>query len=247
MDKHIRLEICSDSVEAALTAQLGGAQRIELCADLPHGGITPSYGTIKTVREKLNIKVFVLIRPRSGDFTYNDNEFETIKNDIRICGELGCDGVVVGILNRDGRTIDVERSRELAQLAHSLSMEVTFHRAFDCCGDMAAELEKVIEAGYDRILTSGGEPTASEGSDMLNKLVNAANGRIIIMPGSGVRPGNLASLAEKTGAHEFHGSFQIVVPQEKMDPILEKITGQHITMRTDQSQIEQAIQILNNL
>lgn len=247
MENNFTLEICCDSVAAAVTAQQAGSRRIELCADLPHGGTTPSYGMIKTVREQLDIDVFVLIRPRSGGFFYNPDEFNTIMEDIRICGELGCDGVVTGVLGSDGTTVDTARSAELASLAHSLSMKATFHRAFDCCANMLEELEKVIETGYDRILTSGGAPTAAEGADMISRLVKAADGRIVIMPGSGVRPGNIGSLAGLTGAKEFHGSFQVRRKTPEMSPALKAITGDYIVMETDAGQIRQAIETLKSL
>lgn len=245
MNRYI-LEVCSDSVEAALTAQRSGAQRIELCADLPNGGTTPSHGTIKTVRDRLGIKISVLIRPRPGNFIYTDDEFGIMLEDIRHCALSGCDCVVTGILNPDGRTVDTARSGELAALAHSLSMEATFHRAFDCCADMPAELEKIIGAGFDRVLTSGGQPKAQDGMPMLRRLVEQAGERISIMPGSGVRPGNIKALTDGTGAREFHGSFQ--VPYEiPGDQQLEAITGKYTVMKTDPEQVRQAVKILNDM
>ncbi|TCN68470.1 copper homeostasis protein CutC [Acetobacteroides hydrogenigenes] len=198
------LEICSGSVQSAINAQAAGAQRVELCEGLVLGGTTPSYGTIALTRKNLSIDVNVLIRPRSGDFLYTDVEFETIKEDIRMVKQLGCNGVVCGILHADG-SIDVERTRELVELARPLSF--TFHRAFDRASDPVKALEDVIATGADRILTSGQQAKAIDGAPLLKQLVEQANGRIIIMPGSGVNAGNIAELM-KTGATEFHCSGQ---------------------------------------
>lgn len=197
------LEICANSIHSALTAQNAGAHRIELCENLGEGGTTPSYGTISITRKSLKIDVYVLIRPRAGDFLYSDEEFEVMKADIEICKKLNCDGVVIGLLTNDGE-IDVARTRELVLLAKP--MGVTFHRAFDRCKDPFKALEEIIQVGCERILTSGLKESAFEASSLLKELVNQAQNRISIMPGSGVNSGNIKSLSEKTGAHEFHSS-----------------------------------------
>lgn len=202
------LEICANSFSSALAAQQGGAQRIELCENLNEGGTTPSYGTIKRVREHLNIKVYVLIRPRAGDFLYTDAEFATMKEDINICKQLGCDGVVIGILDKEGN-VDVERTSELVELA--APMGVTFHRAFDFCHDGLKALEDIIKCGCERILTSGMKNTAMEGMSFLKMLVQQAAERIIIMPGSGVNEQNIIELRESTHADEFHTSAKATV------------------------------------
>jgi copper homeostasis protein len=201
------LEVCADSVENALIAQSTGAQRIEFCASLPEGGITPSPTQIKMARKHLKISLYVLIRPRGGDFLYTDLEFEIIKSDVRFCGETGCDGVVIGILNTDG-TIDGKRNRELVETAHQYGMGVTFHRAFDRSNDLFQAMEDIIDLGCERILTSGGYNTAVEGAGVLRQLIEKAAGRIAIMPGSGVTPENATELIRLTGLKELHGTFR---------------------------------------
>lgn len=201
-----KLEVCADSIENALAAQSAGAQRIEFCASLPEGGTTPSYAQIKIVRKYLNIRLYPLIRPRGGDFLYTDSEFEIMKSDIRFCGEMGCDGVVIGILNPDG-TIDRIRNRKLVEIARQYGMGVTFHRAFDRSNDLFQAMEDIIRLGCERILTSGGYNTAIEGAEVIRRLIEKAAGRIIIMPGSGVTPENARELIRLTGLKELHGTF----------------------------------------
>ncbi|MDO7874267.1 copper homeostasis protein CutC [Hymenobacter sp. ASUV-10] len=203
------LEICANSVQSALAAQAGGAHRIELCQSLEQGGITPSYGLIRQVRALLQIPVFVLIRPRPGDFVYDAHELAIMQADIVACRELGCDGVVLGALTPAGR-IDVPRCRELVALAHSLP--VTFHRAFDDCADLAQALEDVIATGCQRLLTSGGQASAEAGQAALAALVQQAAGRLHIMPGAGISPANLTALAAHTGVQEFHASARQQLP-----------------------------------
>ncbi|MEH6308197.1 copper homeostasis protein CutC [Olivibacter sp. CPCC 100613] len=195
------LEICANSLASALAAQNGGAQRIELCENLNEGGTTPSYGTIISVRKQLDIKVYVLIRPRSGDFFYSDDEFSVMKEDIKICKKLGCDGVVIGLLDQYGN-VDTKRTKELVNLANP--MGVTFHRAFDCSNDGLKALEDIINCGCERILTSGMHNTAIEGSSFLKVLVDRSAGRINIMPGSGINEQNILILKETTSAKEYH-------------------------------------------
>jgi copper homeostasis protein len=206
-NKKIILEVCADSLENALAAQSAGAQRIEFCANLQEGGVTPSSAQIRMAREGLRIKLYVLIRPRGGDFLYNEREFELIKSDIRFCGETGCDGVVIGILRHDG-TVDTERCRELLEIARQYAMGITFHRAFDRSNDLFQALEDIIELGCERILTSGGYDTAIEGAELIRQLIEQAGDRIIIMPGSGVTPENAGELIRKTGLTELHGTFR---------------------------------------
>ena len=196
-----KLEICVDSIESALNAQLAGADRIELCDNLIEGGTTPSYGTIISARSNLNIMLHVIIRPRGGDFLYTDTEYDVMRRDIEVCGESGADGIVTGILTADGK-IDIDRTASLVEFARPMS--VTFHRAFDMCADPVKGLESIIQSGADRLLTSGQKKTAIEGSDLINKLIKQAQGRIIIMPGSGIDDHNIASIAKATGASEYH-------------------------------------------
>lgn len=198
-----KIEICANSVGSCLEAQKGGAYRVELCAGIPEGGTTPSYGEIAVARELLNIKLNIIIRPRGGDFLYSDVEHKTMLHDIEIAKKLGVDGVVIGCLKADG-TIDMERNRELIAAAEGMS--VTFHRAFDMCKNPFESLEQIIALGCDRLLTSGQQPTAIEGISLLSQLVEKAGDRIIIMPGSGVNEDNIAILADKTKAKEFHFS-----------------------------------------
>lgn len=197
------LEIAVFNIQSALTAANAGADRLELCENPFDGGTTPSYGTLKTVREKINIPVFPIIRPRGGDFLYDDEEFEVIKKDILLCKELGFEGLVTGILSTDG-SIDIKRTAQLVELAYPL--EVTFHRAFDRAKDPLQSLEDIIKCGCQRILTSGQVPNAFDGKALIKKLADQANERIIIMPGSGVRSNNIAELARYTGTTELHSS-----------------------------------------
>jgi len=203
------LEICIDSVESAIAAESGGAARVELCSDLFEGGITPSPGLIASVRRHIGIGLFVMIRPRGGDFCYSDLEFEVMGEDIRRAGPLGVDGIVLGILDLDGH-VDIERTRALVELAHPLP--VTFHRAIDMTPDLPAALEDVIATGAARILTSGGELQAPLAVPQIARLIEIARGRISIMPGSGIRPENIAALAQATGATEFHSSARTPAP-----------------------------------
>lgn len=218
----VQLEVCANSVASALAAQEGGAVRVELCENLEEGGTTPSYGQITMARRLLHIKLFVLIRPRSGDFLYSDLEFEIVKTDVRNCVEAGCDGVVIGILKADG-SIDVERCTELVRLAKPYGLEVTFHRAFDMCADQYKALEEIIAMGCDRILTSGGRSTAMEGINILVHLGEQAAGRIAIMPGSGINNNNVADLVHFTKVTEVHSSARTRIPgkmEYKNDHIL---------------------------
>lgn len=200
-----KIEIATTDFPTTKTAVEGGADRIELCADLHQGGTTQSYGTIRQCREAFRVELFPIIRPRGGDFLYTDEEFQIMLHEIGLCKDLGCDGVVIGLLNRNG-SIDRGRTKLLVQKAYP--MEVTFHRAFDRCRDPFAALEEIIGAGCQRLLTSGQKQTAPEGSDLIAELVKAADHRIIIMPGSGVRKENIKELAQKTGALEFHSSLR---------------------------------------
>jgi copper homeostasis protein len=210
---NIIIEIATSDYASSAAAASGGADRIELCDNLAEGGTTQSKAIILHCREKLDLQIFPIIRPRGGDFLYTADEFRIMMDDIRTCKELNCDGVVIGILNADG-SIDVERSGRMVELAYP--MEVTFHRAFDRCKDPFEALEQLINMGCTRILTSGQQPTALEGISLIAQLVKAAEERIIIMPGSGVRKENIAQLIERTGAVEMHSSLRTKV-QSKME------------------------------
>lgn len=199
------IEIATTDFTTTKSAVEGGADRIELCAALTEGGTTPSYGTIKKCREAFQVQLFPIIRSRSGDFLYGDEEFGIMSDEVKLCKDLGCDGVVIGLLDKNGN-IDVKRTSRLIELAYP--MDVTFHRAFDRCKDPFEAMEQLIEMGCQRILTSGQEPTAPQGIDLIAELIQAASERIVIMPGSGVRKENIKELAEKTGAREFHSSLR---------------------------------------
>jgi copper homeostasis protein len=201
------LEVCTDSVSGALMAQATGAQRIEFCNNLTEGGTTPSAAQIEAARKGLYIPLYVLIRPRGGDFLYTNLEFEIMQADVRFCGETGCDGVVVGMLRADG-TVDAERCRALVDAARQYGMGVTFHRAFDRSSDLFQAMEAVIALGCDRILTSGGRDTAVEGARRIGQLMEKAGNRIVIMPGAGITPDNAAALIRQTGLREMHGTFR---------------------------------------
>ncbi len=199
------IEIATSDFETTKSAVEGGADRIELCANLAEGGTTPTYGTILKCRELFSVLLYPIIRPRGGDFLYSDNEFDIMMQDIKLCKQLGCDGVVIGLLLSDG-SIDMKRTAQLVEAAYPLG--ITFHRAFDRCKDPMLAMEQLIEIGCERILTSGQQPGAPEGVELIAALNKAADDRIIIMPGSGVRPDNIKMLAEKTGCTEFHSSLR---------------------------------------
>lgn len=206
------LEVCANSYQSALAAQNGGAKRVEFCDNLAEGGTTPSYGQIALAKKNLFIEVWPIIRPRGGDFLYSEIEFELMKEDIKMCKSLNCEGVVTGILKADG-TIDKERCAELIELAKP--MEVAFHRAFDMTNNMDQALEDLIALKIKRVLTSGGASSAILGAEKLAQLVKKATDRIIIMPGAGINENNIKSLINQTGATQFHASAKEFV-QSKM-------------------------------
>jgi len=236
------LEIAANSVASALAAQQGGAGRVELCTALELGGLTPSYAQIAMAREKLTIPLYVLIRPRAGDFLYNDLEFETMLRDIEACAKAGCDGVVLGVLDADGR-VDRPRCRSLISAAGN--MGVTFHRAFDLARDPLTALEDVIALGCERVLTSGAQASAIEGAELIRQLVELAAGRIVVMPGAGVVAGNLDKLRELTCAREFHASAKQQYPSNMQwqRPLVTDMQGGEL--RSDVEQIRIIIAVLS--
>ena len=199
------LEIATSDFATTSAAVEGGADRIELCANLAEGGTTASYGVILKCREKFGLPIYPIIRPRGGDFLYGKDEFGIMARDVAFCKAAGCDGIVAGMLNIDG-SIDMIRMGDLVEQAYPLG--VTFHRAFDRCRDPFTALEELIEIGCERVLTSGQQQSAADGAGLSAELNRLADGRIIVMPGSGVRKENIRSLAEKTGCVEFHSSLK---------------------------------------
>jgi len=199
------IEIATSDFLTTASAVEGGADRIELCANLAEGGTTASYGHIKKCRESFAVSIYPIIRPRGGDFLFTGEEFDVMLHDVKLCKQLGCDGVVVGLLNRDG-SIDIKRTSILVEAAYPLG--VTFHRAFDRCRDPFEAMEELIDIGCERILTSGQKPLAPDAAELISQLNKTADNRIIIMPGSGVRKDNIKMLAEQTGCVEFHSSLR---------------------------------------
>jgi copper homeostasis protein len=208
------LEIAAGSLESALAAQAGGADRVELCGSLDGGGVTPSFGMIATARDRLRVPLYVLIRPRAGDFVYTPAEFESMHRDIEACARLGCDGVVIGALDA-AAGIDMSGCGSLVAAAGS--MGVTFHRAFDCVAARGAALDAVVALGCRRILTSGGADSAQQGAAVIAGDITHADGRIALMPGAGLTAANIAAVALATGARELHASareFQAGIGRE---------------------------------
>lgn len=199
----MQLEVCAYNFQSCLIAEKVGAARVELCDNAMEGGTTPGYGVIKRVREKISIQLYPIIRPRGGDFFYDDDDMAIIKNDILLCKQLGCDGISTGVHLQNG-DIDTARLQRIVEWAYP--MGVTCHRVFDATPDPFKAMEDIIACGCERILTSGQKNTAPEGMELLKQLVQKAAGRISIMPGAGVRSSNIQPLIAGTGATEFHTS-----------------------------------------
>lgn len=240
-------EVCTNSVQSCIEAQKGGAARVELCADLTEGGTTPPLSQIIKSRESIDIQLNVIIRPRGGDFCYSDLEFETMKLDIHHCGQNDCDGIATGILNPDG-SIDRNRMEVLIDIAHQYNMSITFHRAFDRCSNLFQAMEDVIKLGCDRILTSGGKKTALDGKEIIKKLINQADNRIIIMPGGGITKDNIAELVKETGLKEFHGTFRsrTVERMQYLTYELGSFKEEYTILQTDSEIVKRAIKYANN-
>ncbi|MEO5790012.1 copper homeostasis protein CutC [Gelidibacter sp.] len=239
------LEICASNYQSAINAQNAGAHRIELCSELAVGGITPSYGLIKQTLKNLTIPVFVLIRPRSGNFTYSDEDFEIMKEDIQICKALGCKGIVSGILNLDN-TIDIERTKELIEL--SKPMAFTFHRGFDWTPNPFEALHILMELKVDRILTSGQAPSAEKGILILQQLKELADDKLTILPGSGINPKNIL-IFKGAGFKEVHCS-SVLMPQVKAMAALPMNTPNFLNdgqeMASNIETIESMLQLVMN-
>lgn len=240
----MKLEIVATSVQSAINAEKGGADRIELCSELAVGGITPSFGLIRQVLEKISIPVFVLVRPRGGNFVYSDDEFEIIKKDIQLCKDLGCTGIVSGVLNEDN-SIDFIRTKELIEFAKPLSF--TFHRAFDLTPNPFEDLEKLIEIGADRILTSGQNDSAEKGLNVLIQLKEKTQNRITILPGGGVNAENV-HLFKENGFTEIHASASSVYQENekpKISFITEKFLDEMKLFQSDEEKICKLVELMN--
>ncbi len=213
------LEVCAFNIQSCIIAEKAGAYRVELCDNPVEGGTTPSYGTIKRTREKINIKLYPILRPRCGNYYYDEDELAIIEQDIAVCKELGCDGISIGVQKINGE-IDVDRLKRFTELAYP--MGVTCNRAFDATPDPFKALEDIIDAGCERILTSGQQSGAPEAGKLLGQLVQQAGDRIIIMPGAGIRASNIKQLMDESGAREFHGSVRkaTVNPMSFSNPLV---------------------------
>jgi copper homeostasis protein len=209
MNRKCRLEISVESLEAAMAAERGGADRIELCGNLSAGGVTPGADLLRTVRANVHIPIFSMVRPRTGDFVYSSAEYAEMKRSISDAKESGMDGVVLGILTKE-RRVDIARTRELVELAKPLP--VTYHRAFDEADDLRQALEDVIQSGAKRILTSGGAKSAQGGGAVLAELIAAAGERIVVVPGAGISALNIEQIAKRTKAREFHSGLSTAMP-----------------------------------
>lgn len=235
------LEIAANSLASAEAAQAGGAGRVELCSALELGGLTPSHAQIALTRERLHIPLYVLIRPRAGDFLYSEAEVEVMLRDIETCVTLGCDGVVLGALDACG-SVDMPRCRALVAAARTLG--VTFHRAFDLSRDPVRALEDVAALGCARVLTSGAQASAVDGAALIRDLVRQANGRLAVMPGAGVTAQNIAALSAATGAREFHASAKGRLPSgmRHRRPLLDDMQGGEL--RSDAEQVRALVAAL---
>lgn len=238
-----KLEVIAFTIESCLLIEQAGAHRIELCDNPADGGTTPSYGFLKEARERTSLDLYPMIRPRGGDFLYSDEEFHIMKKDVQLCKELGCEGVVIGLLNSDG-TIDEKRTAALVEQAYP--MGVTFHRAFDRVRDGMEALETLINIGCERILTSGLTPNVTEGISFLTDLVKAADERIIIMPGSGVRSSNIAVLAQQTGATEFHTSARTTIAS-RMNYLNPAMNEELKSLIVDEEEVKKTIEALKSV
>lgn len=221
------IEIAANSYESAKIASLAGADRIELCSNLEVGGTTPSPGQLRCAKNHLTIPIHVLIRPRGGDFVYGDSEMEEMIESIKYCRSIGVEGVVLGVLTPEG-SVDIDKTRKI--LSYTEGMVTTFHRAFDMVTHQDRALESIIELGFDRILTSGGQQSTPEGIKQIAALVQQANGRITIMPGGGINENNIEDVIQFTGATEFHLSGKVLVksPVEYRNKALELVDPDHI-------------------
>jgi len=225
------LEVCAFNVQSGIIAEKAGAKRVELCDNPVEGGTTPSYGAIRQARENISIDLYPIIRPRAGSFWYDEIEFTMMKEDILLCKQLGCDGISIGVQNQDG-TIDANRMKRIVDWAYP--MGVTCNRVFDRTPDAFAALETLIDCGIERVLTSGQKSAAPDATEMLAQLVKQADSRIIIMPGAGVRSGNIEKLIKETGAEEYHTSARITIPDNVLFQNPEILDVGHVVLANEE-------------
>lgn len=216
MSSKILIEVCCGSVEDAVEAEKGGADRVELNSAVFIGGLTPSLGAIIEAKKRLNIPVMVMIRPRAGGFCYTQTEVEVMLRDAKLAVEYGADGLVFGILTPDG-SVDAERCKRMIEVAQAQGRQSVFHRAFDVTPDPLKALDQLIDLSFTRVLTSGQEKTASEGIELIRKVIEHASDRIEILPGSGLRPNNIRTFVEQTKATQVHFSAF----SQKLDPSMQ--------------------------
>jgi copper homeostasis protein len=237
------LEVCAFNLQSSIIAEKVGAKRVELCENPADGGTTPSYGTIKQTREKIGISLYPIVRPRGGNYYFDEDEFAIIKQDILLCKQLGCDGISTGVSKLNGE-IDTERLKRMVEWAYP--MGVTCHRVFDATPDPMQALEDIITCGCERILTSGQRPSAPEGINLLAELVQKADGRITIMPGAGVRASNIETLINGTGATEFHTSARMTAPDPVTfrNPAILDATDWYIA---NEEELRKIMEILNTI
>jgi copper homeostasis protein len=242
MEKNI-LEICCYNLESVINAAAAGADRIELCADPGAGGTTPGIGLIKTVRKKVDIAIYPIIRIRGGDFLFSDEEFQVMLQEVESCKSAGCEGIVFGMLQSDGR-VDKLHASKLVEKAYPLG--VCFHRAFDWTRNPFEALEDIIDLGCERILTSGQQPTAIMGASLIRDLIKLAGGRIEVMPGSGIRAHNIKDLKKETGAMQFHSSAR-TLKKTSMEFIQPFMAEDQSMVIADRGEIEQMISQLSTI
>ncbi len=238
-----QLEVIGFNIASCLIARDNGADRIELCHNPAEGGTTPSYGFIHAARKALTIALYPIIRPRGGDFLYNEDEYAIMKKDVALCKETGCDGVVIGMLDKDGH-VDKKRCARLVEIAYPLG--VSFHRAFDHTAEPFVALEDIIDIGCERILTSGLQPAAVDGIGVIRQLVNQANQRIIIMPGSGIRSSNLEMVAKQSTANEFHTSARTTI-KSMMHHVNQHMQDELQHVQCDGEEVKNMAEILRKL
>ncbi len=233
-------EVCAFNIQSAIIAEKAGAARVELCDNPIEGGTTPSYGCLLQTRKKIAIPLYPLIRPRAGNYFYDEEEWKIIKEDIKLCKEIGCDGISIGVQNLDG-TIDSSRLKQIVEWAYP--MGVTCNRVFDTCPDPFESLEAIINAGCERVLTSGQKTAAPEAASLLHKLVIKAGTRIIIMPGAGINSNNIAALKKQTGAKEFHGSAKKIM-KNPMTFLNDQVSDYGRIFLADEAEIRKIIGLL---